>query len=127
MKETYPIPTAGKKPPTRSVVRPAAKPNPHPNEALSGTREQWEEAIFRHAAYFTVVRRLPRKAKFAAVEFDRHEYKAFPEARLDAQDDPQALVYAVSAEGRHFCIPRGEWTKYTELWNEVCLKPEGAF
>jgi hypothetical protein len=128
MKETYPIPTAGKKPPARNVIRPAAtKDNPLPNESLTGTREQWEEAVFRHAAYFTVVRRLPRKVKIAPVEFDRHEYKTFPEALSDAGDDPQALVYAVFVEegvpgGRHFCIPRGEWEKYVQIWEEgTCL------
>lgn len=118
---TYPIPTGGKKPPVPNIIRPAAKPNPTPNESLSGTREQWEEAIFRHAAYFTTVRRLSRRVKFGPVEWDRREFKSFPEALQDAGDDPQVLVYAVSEEERFFCVPKKEYAKYLKIWEEDAL------
>jgi hypothetical protein len=118
MKETYPPPTRGKKPPAASVSRPAAKPNPRPSEAFSGTREEWEESIFRHAEYFTVVRKLPREVKYTPVKYDRREYKDFLIAAGDAVDDPTAMVYAV-AEGHQFCIPRSEWDKYSKIWEEA--------
>jgi hypothetical protein len=118
---TYPIPTGGKKPPAPDTTRPAAKPNPRPSEAFTGTRTDWEEAIFRHAEYFTAVRRLPRRFKGAPVEFDRREFKSFPAACKDAGDDPQVMVYAVS-EGHSFCIPRNEWERYALIWEEQCAK-----
>lgn len=115
MKEAYPTP--GKKPPAPSV-RPFAQSKANkPDDCFTGTRADWEEAIFRHAEYFTVVRKLPRTVKYESVKYDRRVLQTFPEAVANAKGDPTAMVYAVS-DGHSFCIPPKEWEKYGLIWEE---------
>src|ERR1700723_3474441 len=100
MKETYPTPTAGKKPPAPSVVRiPIQQSGYIPN--FTGTRADWEEMIFRNANHFTVFR-LKRRTSFRPVERESTVFQTFPEAVADAQQDPAALVYAVTLSGDAF-------------------------
>jgi hypothetical protein len=73
-----------------------------PNESLTGTLEEWEEAVFRHADHFAVFR-YPSK--------QRDEYRTFAEAVAAAKDDQRALVYAITAEGRFCVVPRGQWNR----------------
>ena len=116
MKETYPIPTAGKKPPAPSVVIQFPKSAGYvPN--FTGTRADWEEAIFRNANHFTVFR-LHRRTSFRPVERESVVYATFPEATAEASKDVQALVYAVTLSGDAFCIPTGNWDRYKAIWNE---------
>lgn len=117
MKETYPTPTRGKKPPAPSVTRipiRAKGDNYIPN--FSGTRADWEEAIFRHANHFTVFR-LHRKTTFRPVERVSVVFSTFPEAIAEAGPDVNALVYAVTLSGDAFCVPRSAWEQYLSIWN----------
>jgi hypothetical protein len=74
-----------------------------PNESLTGTLEEWEEAVFRNADLFAVIR-YPSK--------QRTEHRTFAEAVAAAGDDQRALIYAVTAEGRYCCVPRHLWEQY---------------
>jgi len=81
----------------------------HPNECL-GTLAEWEEAVFRNASHFTVFRRIGRFNR------DTKLFQTFPEAIQNAQDDPTALVYAVTIEGRSLCVVRSQWNHYAQIW-----------
>lgn len=116
MKETYPIPTQGKKPPAPSVVRIPIKTQGYiPN--FTGTRQDWEEAIFRHAHHFNVFR-LHRRSAIRPKEREVVVYATFPEATADAKLDPAALVYAITLSGDNFCVPRSDWERYSGIWDE---------
>jgi hypothetical protein len=71
-----------------------------PNESLTGTLEEWEQAVFQHASHFAVIRYPSRT---------RTEHRTFAEAILVAKDDERALIYAVTSEGRFACVPRSKW------------------
>lgn len=112
MKETYPIPTAGKKPPALSIVRKA------PEDCYLETQRDWEEAVFRNANHFTVFRLHRRTTAGTLPERESTVYQTFPEALNVAKTDPRLLVYAVTLTGDSFCIPPGEWDKYLAIWDE---------
>lgn len=122
MKETYPVPGLKKKPPAPSIRKefPEVPANAHPNECLGTDQSRWEEAVFRHAAYFTVIKKnRPAGAPtLKGVRFWRKEFKTFPEAVAEAGGTPQVLVYAITAEGRAVCLPPKEWDKYRKIWEE---------
>ena len=112
--DTYPLP-GQKQPQAPSIqVRPR-RPNPPPNECFTGTRDEWEEAIFRHAHHFNVFR-LHRRVKLGMPVRETQVYPTFPEATADAGPDIQAMVYAVTENGDSFCVPRKLWGHYQQIW-----------
>lgn len=120
MKETYPIPTNGKKPPAPSIRARLGTTNStkkRPEDCYLETQRDWEEAIFRHANHFTVFR-LHRRVHGTMPERESTVYQTFPEAITVANPDPRLLVYAVTLSGDAFCVPRSEWIKYLDIWNE---------
>lgn len=87
-------------------------------------RKQWEAKVFSGASYFTVSRRIgPGK-------FNTQEFRQLPDAmraavvaeKIDGKwrffHDPKAMLYAVTAEGRSFCIPPKEWLSYLTKWEK---------
>jgi hypothetical protein len=87
----------------RAINHPPAKRKTAPEDCLMGTLEQWEQSVFENAHHFSVFR-YPSKQST--------EYKTFAEAITAANDDDRALVYAVTLQGRFFCVPRAQWTQY---------------
>ena len=82
-------------------------------EFIDKTQDQWEELLFRNAAYFTVYRKLSRGKS------ERKEFANFPEAAVDAFHDHRALVYAVAESGRFVCVVRSRWQHYLDIWKEM--------
>lgn len=78
---------------------------------FTGSLEEWEDQVFLAATLFTTYRRAGKG------HGDRRPFKTFPEAIVDAQTDPRALLYAVTDSGRSFCIERGKWRHYLGLWD----------
>lgn len=105
-KETYPLPGAGRKPkpPLHLINTGGTSEND-----FWGTRQEWEERIFRNANHFTVVRfGVPNGSESTTV-------KTFAEAYYVAHQEPRALIYAVTLSGRAFCVPASEYVKYAEI------------
>lgn len=115
MKETYPIPTAGKKPPAPSVRK-------QPQDCYLETQKDWEEAIFRNANHFTVFRLHRRSTTRPVRERESTVFAKFSKAIAEAGPDPQALVYAVTINGDNFCVPRTEWARYLTIWLGMVCK-----
>lgn len=92
----------------------------HENEQLRavGTQKEWEEAVFRNATHFNVFRLYRRRAAGTFPKREATAYYTFPEAVADAAPDLQALVYAVTEQGNNFCVPRPEWPKYQQIWEQ---------
>lgn len=80
---------------------------PEPNSR--GSVEDWEDAVFNAAGYFTVFRRMGRG------ETTTVEYATFCEAAVEAWHDPSALVYAVTPKGRSVCLIRSRWQHYFNM------------
>lgn len=107
MKEAYPISKKGnrKKPPTPIV-------QPFDENCFEGTLSDWEQRVFRNASHFTVVR------YGVAAGSERATVDTFPQALALAGYNSRVLVYAVTNSGRAFCVPRSEWFKYYDIWNQ---------
>src|SRR6202044_1961743 len=68
---------------------------------FGSSRQQWETHIFDTAAFFTVSR------KTVPAHFATEQFELLPDALNTAWRDGRAtMVYAVTAEGRSFTIPR---------------------
>jgi len=90
--------------------------NPIPPEhRFNVKREEWEDAVFSNAAYFTVFRRHGR----FAINRENKPFATFPEAMNDALEDVQALVYAVTATERSVCLVRDKWARYMDMWQKA--------
>lgn len=112
----YPLPGLKKPPfPTAKVI--PITEHSKPNQCFTGTRDQWEEAIFRCAHHFNVFR-LHRRLGPRPVERETRVYATFPEALADAGQDVQVLIYAVTLEGDNFCLPHNKYDFYTQIWEE---------
>jgi len=68
----------------------------------------YEMELFRHAAYFTVVR----------PGFAKKEFKDFAEAALAAASVERAILYAVTAQGRSVVLVRNRWAEYLAVWRQ---------
>lgn len=122
MKETYPLPRPKGKRKKPALQQGAEVPvDAHPNAVLHTDQDRWHEAIFRHAAYFTVVKkdRPPGTPNLKSVRYWRKEFNNFLEALAEAHGKTQVLVYAITAEGRSFCVGPKEWDKYRKIWEET--------
>jgi len=75
------------------------------NDFKADSVEEWEERVFRHAAYFTVWRR----------NEEQRIFPSFRQAVADAMTDRRALVYAVTGTGRSVCLIRKRWDHYLTL------------
>ena len=117
-KETYPLPgQKEKKPPSirRKVVE-QVKANLKPADCYLLNLSDWEEAVFRDATYFTVCRSVRPAGEMPRTL--RLEFPTFPDAVTEANGDPKAMVYAVTAQDHFFCVPPKEWDKYLVIWGE---------
>lgn len=79
---------------------------------LDVTSEQWEDAVFREAEYYTVV---SGRSPFNRV---KRIYKTWSAAKLAAEPDITMMVYAVTAEGRSVMLPRSKWDHYDQIRSE---------
>ena len=95
----------------------------HAQDMHTKKRGQWEQEVFDDAVSFRVSLRLG-PGKIASVEFD-----TLPEALNQAwayiKQNLRPMVYAISSNGRSFCIPPQEWKAYYLKWkakqNQPCL------
>jgi hypothetical protein len=76
---------------------------------------RWERELFVSAVYFTVIKAIPR------VRREREVYSTFPEAVAAAKDwrdayGRTALIYAVNAQDRFFCVDRDLWPYWLTVW-----------
>lgn len=100
---TYPTPKR-KRQPKLTLVNYERQPE------FGASVQEWEERIFRAAAYFSIVRYgVPAGSECATTD-------TYPRALHLAYGNPRALIYAVTLAGRAFCIPRSEYSKYAALW-----------
>lgn len=74
--------------------------------------EQWEDAVFLRAVEFTVFRKVGRFKR------DRKHFSDYCAAVIEAWNDPTALVYAVTENGRQVCLVPKRWAHYLLLWKE---------
>ena len=84
--------------------------------------KDWEDVVFRNAAYFNVYRRLGLGKK------DVRRFGSFSEAAVDAFSDETALVYAVTKTGRWVCLVRSRWSHFLEIQKQQakeCCFEEG--
>ena len=102
---TYPAPKPRRvKQPKLTVINYERQPE------FGNTLEEWEERIFRAAAFFGVVRYgVPAGSECVTVD-------SYPKALHLAYGQDRYLVYAVTLAGRAFCIPRSEYQKYARIW-----------
>ena len=113
--DSYPLPNVPRKKPPAPIVR-IAKDNPRPNETFTGTRQDWEMAIFRHAHHFTVFRLgagKPGRRERITQTFDN-----YPAALAETKTNEQNILYAVTIEGTSFCVPQSDWGMYEQVWSE---------
>ena len=75
---------------------------------MKATRKEWEDELFKHAAYFTTVR------IHGVGQRTRREFRTLQEALDDAKPDARAMVYCVAGDGLSFMIPRSEWKQRLE-------------
>jgi hypothetical protein len=77
-------------------------------------RRQWEAAICKTAAYFTVCRKV-RPGRFRRVEFSQ-----FSAAKTEWSMEPKrSMLYVVSNTNDSFCLGQGDWA-----WAESLLPKE---
>ena len=105
MNDTYPKP---KLPSQRLSHLRLAASNREPE--FGATREVFEERVFRCATHFNVVRYGTHNGS------EIKTVKTFSEAIYNAYGNPRALIYAVTNDGRAFCIPKTQYGKYAEVW-----------
>lgn len=96
--------------PTLPRTREPTPDGVRPEHNFTGTLDEWEDALFGNAHHFNVYRRFGRGRS------DTKEFGTFPEAIADAGPDDRALVYAVTASERFFCVERKKWPHFSELW-----------
>lgn len=87
-----------------------------PEDHLTGTQGDWEEAIFRSADHFSVFRRVPGTGG------ETFKCKTFPEAvsaaKAQASDTP-VIIYAITLSGRSCVIPKTDWQNYLRIWADL--------
>jgi len=70
-----------------------------------GDREDWEDGVFEHAVFFTVIETL------GVGQRDRKEFPSLAQAVEVAASRPRAMVYAIDLLGQSFMIPRTDWAR----------------
>jgi hypothetical protein len=105
MKTTYPQP---KSPSQRLTHLRLAASNREPE--FGATREAFEERVFRTASHFNIV----KYGTFNGSEIAT--VKSFAVAVYLAHENPRMLIYAVTDDGRAFCIPKKDYEKFAEIW-----------
>lgn len=102
------------------VIKPLAQEDPAPvtNEMTLTSRDAWEKSVFDQAIYFTVSRKVG-VGDFATIKYEWLD-DAMRAATVIIEDtlypDSLAMLYAINAEGRSFCIPQTEWASYLLRW-----------
>lgn len=108
-KQAYPLPKSAR--PKKPEVLPLTE---------FPSREAWEESIFKDALYFTVVRfGVPSGSQTYTCE-------TFPEALEQAKKYERALIYCVNAQGNAFCLVKGEYDKYSKIWQDIKQSLKGG-
>lgn len=101
MKNGVPYPPPGRNAPPRSTF---------PLGTEYGTRDEWEEQLFRNADHYNVWR-------FGYVTGGEvFTTKSFSEALYVACSNDRACLYVVTAEGSGFCMGRKDYKKYADLF-----------
>jgi len=109
--DTYPAPNKRAK--LELIITEGTQPDP----AFSGTREQWEEYVFRRADHFNVVRYNSHNGS------EIMTLDTFAKAIYIASGNPRSLIYAVCAGSCDaFCVARGDWEKYARITLELRSK-----
>lgn len=85
-----------------------------PNDHLLGELEQWDSAVIKNAAYFTVCKMTGPARHYRQVVV----YRTFLEAHQVAGNDRQTLIYALTHEGRSCCIPRALYADVAVMWHQ---------
>ena len=101
MRDHYPPPHQSKRPHLATSQR---------EPEFGTTVDEWEERIFRVASHFNVVRYGTHNGSEVAT------VATFPKALALAGNNARALIYAVTYEGRAFCIPSKAYQHYAEIW-----------
>lgn len=94
---------------------------PHtPNlKAEFGTREEWEESIFRNAGHYNVWR-------FGYVTGGEvFTTASFSEALYVACSNDRACLYVVAVDGAGFCMGREDYKKYADMFVAARVEKEG--
>lgn len=77
------------------------------------TREEWETEVFKASCKYTVAVQLGGGNK------DFADFATYPEALITALRTDRAVLYAVTETGRSLCIPKNEYEKYLNLYNQL--------
>lgn len=85
-----------------------------PEHDFTVDRDGWELAIFNNANHFTVF--TPGEGVGKVDSSTKVEVRTFPQALMEAQQDPRALVYAVTEAGRSVCLDHLQWSVLLTLW-----------
>jgi len=83
---------------------------------FTGSREEWETRVFLNAAYFRVHRFLSDGDHQSMTVSDFVE--ALTIAGHELGERRRVLIYAVTASGRHVCLPQQQWRRLYELWQQ---------
>ena len=102
MPEHYPLPNQC---PRLRLVRDA-------DPEFGETQQNFEEQIFKEAAYFNIVRFGTHNGSESATT------DKFPVALALAHQKPRTLLYVVADSGRAFCMSHRDYEKFARLWLE---------
>jgi hypothetical protein len=80
-----------------------------PNDCFTLSQRDWERAVLDDATHFNIFRNLGRS------NAETKTVRTFPEA-VACSEGPSFLIYAVTAQGRAFCIPPKEYEFYGKRW-----------
>lgn len=78
-------------------------------DKLPGSHSEFDQWIIERAVEFTTVRFMGRGQK------DRREFPTLLEAITDAEQDPRAMVYVITAAGRSTLVERAKWDEALAL------------
>ena len=103
-------------------LEPLGRSHITPESALTGTLEQWDDALFKNATVFNVCILTGHGRYSRAV----HTYSTFPaavdmakryaDAYTKKDADERVLIYANNPDGRHACLPPDRWDHFQQLW-----------
>jgi hypothetical protein len=101
-------------------LEPLGRSDVTPESALTGTLEQWDDALFKNADKFNicivighgrhsrVIKSLP--SFITAMDIASR----FPTKPTDA--DERVMIYAVNPNGAYACLPHERWDHFRALW-----------
>jgi hypothetical protein len=106
-KDEYPLPKAAKK--GLRILNTGGIPYGE----FGNNVDEFEERIFRNASHFNVVRFGTHNGSESTTTDN------FLKALELVKNEPRALIYAATTEGRAFCVPKKQYEKYRKLWETI--------